>query len=184
VFVDCGAFDGDTIRSFLNLRGERFGQIIAFEPDPKNYAALTSYVAGLPEGVKGRIQLHRAGTSLRREKVCFSATGNMGAVITAAGEIEIDCVPLDEALAGQFPSYIKMDIEGVEPDALAGAAGVIREHAPVLAICVYHRQDHIWRIPLQIRALRNDYEFFLRRYQEECWDVVCYAVPRGRLRRS
>jgi FkbM family methyltransferase len=181
VFVDCGAFDGDTIRSFLQLCGERFGEVIAFEPDPANFERLTGYVAQLPASVRGRIELHRAGTGLRCEKLRFTATGNMGAAISANGEVEIDCVALDKALADRRPSYIKIDIEGAEPDALSGAAHVIGTHAPVLAICVYHRQDHIWRIPLLIRALRQDYRFFLRRYQEECWDVVCYAIPRGRV---
>jgi FkbM family methyltransferase len=184
VFVDCGAFDGDTVRAFLKSRGERFRRVVAFEPDPKNYEALSEYVSGLPERVSDRIDLHRTGTGLRRETVRFSATGNMGAAITPGGEIEITCVPLDEVLADLPPTYIKMDIEGAEPDALAGAAELIRRHSPVLAICVYHRQDHIWQIPLQISALHSGYEFFLRRYSEECWDVVCYAVPRSRRRHA
>jgi FkbM family methyltransferase len=182
VFVDCGAFDGDTVRAFLKSRGERFRRVVAFEPDPKNFEALSQYVAGLPERVSDRIDLHRTGTGLRRETVRFSATGNMGAAIAAGGEIEITCVPLDEVLADLPPTYLKMDIEGAEPDALAGAAELIRRHSPALAICVYHRQDHIWRIPLQISALHGSYDFFLRRYSEECWDVVCYAIPRSRRR--
>lgn len=182
VFVDCGAFDGDTIRSFLQLRGEHFGQIIAFEPDPANFDRLSGYIAQLPAKIRERAELHRAATGLRGEKLRFTATGNMGAAISACGDVEIDCVALDTALADRPPTYIKMDIEGAEPDALAGAAHLIGAHAPVLAICVYHRQDHPWRIPLLIRAVRQDYQFFLRRYQEECWDVVCYAIPRNRVR--
>jgi FkbM family methyltransferase len=181
VFVDCGAFDGDTLRSFLHIRGERFGQVIAFEPDPANFDRLTSYVTQLPEGIRSRMALHQAATGLRCEKLRFTATGNMGAAISTGGDVEIDCVSLDKALAGRAPTYLKMDIEGAEPDALAGAAHVIGTHAPVLAICVYHRQDHLWRIPLLIRALQQDYRFYLRRYQEDCWDVVCYAIPRTRV---
>jgi FkbM family methyltransferase len=181
VFVDCGAFDGDTIRSFLQLRGERFDQVIGFEPDPANFERLRAYVEQLPDTVRNRIELHRAATGLHCEKLRFTATGNMGAAISASGDVEIDCVALDKALAGRRPSYLKMDIEGAEPDALSGAAHIIGAHAPVLAICVYHRQDHIWRIPLLIRALHQDYRFYLRRYQEECWDVVCYAIPRSRV---
>jgi FkbM family methyltransferase len=181
VFVDCGAFDGDTVRSFLNLRGERFGQVIAFEPDPANFGQLARCICAMPSRIRKRFELHQAGVGLRREKVRFVATGNMGAAISASGEMEIDCVSLDEALAGRAPTYLKMDIEGAEPHALAGSAHVIGKHAPALAICVYHRQDHLWRIPLLIQALHQGYEFYLRRYQEECWDVVCYAIPRSRL---
>ena len=180
-FVDCGAYDGDTIRSFLTHRANRFRGIIAFEPDPVNFGHLSRYVVGLPAATRQRIELHQAGTGLRREKVRFAATGNTGAAISESGELEIDCVPLDHVLAGRTPSYIKMDIEGAEPDALAGAAHSISSGAPILAICVYHRQDHLWRIPLLIRALQQDYQFFLRRHLEECWEVVCYAIPRHRL---
>jgi FkbM family methyltransferase len=183
-FVDCGAFDGDTIRSFLDVRSQRFARIMAFEPDPTNFERLTAWVTDLPPATRERITLQRAATGPCREKLRFAATGDMGAAISHMGEVEIDAVSLDEALAGQAPTYIKMDIEGAEPGALRGAAKLIGQHAPVLAICVYHCQNHIWRIPLQIHALCKDYTFFLRRYQEECWDVVCYAIPPGRLRRS
>ena len=50
----------------------------------------------------------------------------------------------------------------------------------MLAICVYHKQDHLWRIPLLLREW-HEYAFFLRPHNEEGWDLVCYAVPRARL---
>ena len=85
------------------------------------------------------------------------------------------------ALEELGPTFIKLDIEGFEIDALHGGRKTIERNAPVLAICVYHRQDHLWRIPLLLSELRNDYAFFLRPHNEEGWDLVCYAVPRARL---
>ena len=38
------------------------------------------------------------------------------------------------------------------------------------------------RIPLLLREWRNDYALFLRPHNEEGWDLVCYAVPRARLK--
>jgi len=81
------------------------------------------------------------------------------------------------------PTFIKLDIEGYEIEALRGARGVIDRAAPVLAVCVYHLQDHLWRIPLLLREWRSDYALFLRPHNEEGWDLVCYAVPRARLSR-
>jgi N6-adenosine-specific RNA methylase IME4 len=75
-----------------------------------------------------------------------------------------------------------MDIEGAEPEALRGATQTIREFAPRLAVSAYHKPDHLWRIPEQLLALRNDFEIFLRPHNEECWDTVCYALPAGRPR--
>jgi hypothetical protein len=51
----------------------------------------------------------------------------------------------------------------------------------VIAVCVYHTQDHLWRIPLLLKSWRDDYALFLRPHNEEGWDLVCYAVPRARL---
>ena len=92
-------------------------------------------------------------------------------------------------IAGQTGNPVQMDIEGFELEALAGAAEVIRRCRPILAVTVYHHGDHLWKVPLAIAQAANpefeggahqDYSFFLRSYQSEFWETVCYAVPRGR----
>ncbi len=181
VFVDCGAFDGDTLKSFLNRRGERFKGFIALEPDPVNFQKLESYVSTLDNRLKNRITLSRLAAAAEQGKLYFEATGTAAATVSATGTLAVDCAPLDEILNGLQPTYIKMDIEGGEPDALLGAQTVIRQTAPILAICVYHRQNHLWQIPLFIQPLSDQYCFFLRSHNEEGWDLVLYAVPRARL---
>lgn len=74
-----------------------------------------------------------------------------------------------------------MDIEGSEPDALAGCSRIIAVNSPVLSICVYHLQNHLWAVPLQMKALLGDSRFFLRSHVHESWDLVCYAIPSYRL---
>ena len=54
--------------------------------------------------------------------------------ISSNGTIEVNVAPLDELLQSVSPSYIKMDIEGAEPEALEGAVGIIRKNLPILAI--------------------------------------------------
>jgi hypothetical protein len=85
------------------------------------------------------------------------------------------------ALTGVIPTFIKMDIEGAEPRALAGACETIRKHAPFLAICVYHELEHLWQIPLAIKAIREDYQIFLRRHAADHWETVCYGRPIQRI---
>ena len=75
-----------------------------------------------------------------------------------------------------------MDIEGAELDALEGARRSIQTHRPILSICVYHKQDDLWRIPLFIHALVEDYRLFLRPHEVDGKELVCYAVPLNRLR--
>ena len=77
-----------------------------------------------------------------------------------------------------------MDIEGAELDAIEGSQRVIEEDRPVLALCVYHTQDHLWKVPLAVKEIHEEYRFFLRPHMQECWDTVCYAVPPDRIQLS
>jgi FkbM family methyltransferase len=183
VFVDCGAYDGDTLQLFLSESGAVFREIVAIEPDPANFASLRENTARMPGADRQAIHVLHAATGARAETVCLKAEGTKSSVIGPGG-IAVDCVTLDSALNGIVPTYLKMDIEGAEVDSLIGAANTIRNHTPVLAICCYHSQDHLWKIPLLIQSLNPNYRFFLRPHDLEMWDLVCYAIPVGRLKHS
>ncbi len=176
VFVDCGAFDGDTVQLFLKESGEKFRAIVAIEPDPANFAHLRENAARMPGADRQAIQVLHAATGARTEKVRLMAEGTKSSVI-GAGDVEVDCVTLDTVLTSPVPTYLKMDIEGAEVDTLTGASRIVRDHTPVLAICCYHSQDHLWKIPLLIHSLNPDYRFYLRPHDLEMWDLVCYAIP-------
>ena len=53
----------------------------------------------------------------------------------------------------------------------------------MLAVCLYHKPEDLWDLPLLIRALGPGYSLYLRRYSDERWETVCYAVPPDRLKR-
>jgi FkbM family methyltransferase len=176
VFVDCGAFDGDSIQLFLQESGGHFSRILAFEPDVRNFARLSEKIGSAPS-----ITLRHAATGPNDGRVHLVADGTAASSIGETGE-EVDCVTLDAALDGCSPTYLKMDIEGAELDALAGASRIIATESPVLAICCYHRQDHLWKIPLFIHSLNCGYRFYLRPHDRETFDLVCYAIPPHRAR--
>jgi FkbM family methyltransferase len=178
-FVDCGAFDGDTIQEFLKRSKSSFERIIAIEPDPANCIALEARVSALPVETQKKIQVIQSAVGSKRALVTFNATGTAGSSF-GNGSYVVKCAPLDELLDDAKPTFIKMDIEGAEPDALLGARSIIERDCPVLAICLYHAQEHLWQVPLLIQSLNSKYDFFLRRYADECWELVCYAVPKNR----
>jgi FkbM family methyltransferase len=172
IFVDCGAYDGDTIAEFRRATGDHFARIVAFEPDPDNFTALKSAISGNP-----RIALQPYATGVRRETVRFTASGTSSR-ISSSGNCEVQVIPLDEALDGVVPTYMKFDIEGSEPDALEGGCKTITRHRPKMAVCVYHVPDHLWRIPLRLAELLPDSRFTLRTYCGDGFECVCYCVPR------
>jgi FkbM family methyltransferase len=181
VFVDCGAYDGDSIRSFLDQPKKSFEKVYSFEPDPANFRKLEKEVSLRPE--RESITLQCAAVGAHSGTVTFSGDGNEASSV-GKGNTVVNCVTLDEALSGAEPTYIKMDIEGAELDALNGSRGIIQRHSPVLAICSYHVQNHLWKIPLLIQSINPNYSFFLRPHLLEGWDLVCYAIPESRLAKS
>jgi FkbM family methyltransferase len=182
VFVDCGAYDGDTIASFLEVSGGRFDAIVAFEPDPLAAIRLQQLVQGLVTRVRDRIQIEHKAVGAVEGPVSFEGAGTPESRISEAGALTVESTTIDAALRDLAPTFIKMDIEGAEEDALLGAAESIRAHRPVLAICIYHRQAHLYRLPSLIGRLSPDYSFFLRRRGPD-GDLVCFAIPNERRRR-
>lgn len=180
VFVDCGAYDGDTIRNVLHNKWVSFKKIVAFEPDPANFQKLEQFATSLPINTRNRLLLYQLAIGEKKGKVQFEAIGTESSSI-GFGDFEVDCISLDEILTNEKPTFIKMDIEGSEINALIGAKNIIQKELPILAICVYHRQDDVWRIPSLIRSYSDQYRFFLRPHLLEVWDLVCYAIPSCRL---
>lgn len=181
VFVDCGAFDGDSLRDLLARRGNALGGFVGLEPDPQNFARLSACVAALPPELREKIAVHPLAVASEGGSIKFCATASPGSSVAADGEIEVECVALDTLAAELHPTFIKMDVEGNELDALMGARRILERDRPILAICLYHKPEDLWQIPLFIKSAVPDYRLFLGRYAEDCWELVCYAVPGPRL---
>ena len=180
VFVDCGAFDGDSLNSFLRSCHFTFESVIAFEADALNYRKLGSFIRTLPTHIQGKIKPMNCAVGARTGVVHFDSIGAAGSQIAEGGAVQVECYRLDDLLANYCPTHIKMDIEGAEYDTLMGAREVISKCRPVLAICVYHTPNDLWRIPLLIRDIVPNYRFHLRMYEGDGWQTVAYAIPAER----
>ncbi|MGC1784916.1 MAG: FkbM family methyltransferase [Acidobacteriaceae bacterium] len=182
VFVDCGAFDGDTIRSVI-YEQRQFARIEAIEADSHSFARLAEYVATLEPQLHNKIRVHQCAIGSRQGPVRFEDTGRVDSKISDVGQIVVDMVPLDVMFEWKSVSMIKMDIEGGEFDALLGAQQVTQRDRPILAICVYHCQEDIWRLPLLMQRLCPEYRMYLRAYRGDGIQTVAYAVPPERILR-
>jgi FkbM family methyltransferase len=178
VVVDCGAYDGDTLASWLGARGATFARYVALEPDPASRARLAQMVGDLPTDVAGRVTVLPWAVASHAGTAAFSTTGTAASALGDDGGTVVDCRRLDDVLRTlEPPTFVKMDIEGAELDALEGGRAVLASAGPLLAISAYHVQDHLWRLPLAVHELVPGHRLALRPHNEEGWDLVLYAVP-------
>jgi len=179
--ADCGAFDGDTLRDFLDILGpERLRSWQAFEPDMQNFLALERFVGTLPADLKARVHCRNVAVGEDGGTLRLSDDGTEASRVCACGGAKVPCLSLDEAFSERPCSFIKMDIEGHEAQALRGAAGCMRANAPALAVSVYHRPDDFFRIPRLVAALAPTHRpgMSLLRYGAYFYDAVLFATAR------
>lgn len=160
VLVDVGAYVGDSILSYVSMYGTDYKKIYAYEITPDSCFQLKNNV--------NKYSLHdviirQKGAGSKKDKMFL--TGNLTDTsanrINKTGGQEIEIVRLEDDL-DDIPTFIKMDIEGAEKDALLGLEGIIKEYTPKLAICTYHGYDDIWMIPKMIYEMNSNYKFYMR----------------------
>lgn len=173
VYVDGGAYDGDSIRLFIDRVGGKFSRVLGFEPDTNTHQRLKANFADDP-----RIEPVNKGLYSREDTLYFDNAGTRGSIITGdrGGGIEIPVTSLDKILNGDRVTFIKMNIEGAELEALHGAENAITRCRPRLAISAYHRSSDLWQVPFLIRELRPDYNLYMRQHDGGVIETVCYAL--------
>lgn len=175
-FVDCGAFDGDTLTGLIEAEVP-IEAIAAFEPDPENFGKLARFVNANDNKLGGNVELWPCGVYSSTTQLSFASGKGEAGQLLPEGNAMIQRVALDEVIPRFRPSLIKMDIESAEYDALLGARQIIKQDHPALAICVYHRPAHIWQIPMLIQSWNCGYRFYLRSHGFNGFDLVMYAIP-------
>lgn len=172
VFIDCGAYDGDTAISFIEALKEQkvgtYDSIISFEPDEENFRKMCA------RNIDKHVCLKK-GVSDKTGRMSFDSADASG-VITSDGKSFVEIDTIDHVLGDKKATFIKMDIEGAELDALKGAKHIIQKYKPVLAICIYHKKCDLFEIPEYIGTLVPEYNFYIRAYCDNCNELVLYAV--------
>ena len=194
LFLDLGAYDGDTVREFQALCHGAYRAVYAFEPDPKNYAKLTAWAASYAAAHPGAGPVHcvPAAAGAAPGTVVFHAGGGRQSSLldTGAGlaggrrrrpkETELAVESVDHVLGTARLDYAKLDVEGVEAEALdgmrdhltAGAAGQL----PKLLIAAYHHDEDIFRLPLHLWRLQPAYRIWLRKHPYvPAWEINLFA---------
>jgi len=148
--IDCGGYTGDTAELFIEKGAKA---VAVFEPGMKDFMKMSDNLNRfkLPE-----LYLFPLAVSHQRHVA--------------------ESIAIDEVLKNFRPTFIKMDIEGDELNALKGAEDTIKRYRPSLAICVYHRINHIWDIPLLLDSWNLGYKFHLKCHNSFTMETVLYAT--------
>lgn len=171
VFIDAGAHDGDTILSFIKWCNGKYKKIIAFEPDAEN---CNKVVKTLSDNGIENVVLKKFGLWDKNKIIGFDNKGTSSSKIDIKGNSQINVCKLDDVI-NEKVTFIKMDIEGAELNALKGSAETIRKYKPKLAICVYHKNEDFFEIPYFIHSLVPEYKLYLRHHSWSIYETVLYA---------
>jgi FkbM family methyltransferase len=172
-YFDCGAFTGDTIAGFLDAVGGSYRHIWAAEPDRSNCEQLAKYV---DEAKLADVDIINKGIYAYAGKLPFRENGTMLSRISEDAENYIEVDTIDHITGGAPVTYIKMDVEGAELQALKGAEQTIRDHRPVLGISIYHKRRDLIDIPRYIKEIVPEYRFRFRVHKKLAIDTVLYAT--------
>ena len=169
-FLDLGAYNGDTVLDFVS-RVKAYSNIIAVEPDTKTFNKLLNNTANLK--------------NIKCKNICISnftgeapfgmKHGRNSKAFT--GETKAEFSTVDALLKGDKATYIKIDIEGEELNAIYGASQTIAEFSPKMLISCYHKTEDIITIPKAVLKFNENYKLYMRHFHSlPAWDTNYYFV--------
>ena len=174
VFVDLGAFNGDTVEDFIKIYGDNYKKIYAYEMTEQSMRELKERVKNYPRIIyeqkavsdevgMGSIKIHEISTSSNQLE------------LEEIGEIEVTSLDND---INEKITMIKMDIEGSELKALKGAENHIIKDKPKLLLSVYHGYEELLTLWEYLEKLNLSYHYYLRYYGGPIFptEIVLFAI--------
>lgn len=175
VYVDLGAYNGDTVAEFVEVAGS-YREICALEPDKKNYKKCLKNTEHLVN-----INCLNKGIWLEDTVLQFASKAGRNSSLNAkAGFKEVEVTSLDslqESVLQSPATYVKMDVEGAEKQALLGGKNMIAAHKPKLLVSAYHRNEDMFYLINLIKDLNPKYKIYLKHHPYiPAWDTNIYAL--------
>lgn len=170
-FIDLGAYNGDTIREFLKYTNNKYKEIIAFEPDIKNFTKLNNFIK---DNDLQNITTYNVASNINDESIIFGAKSSRGSSFSSEG-IEIKAKSVDSLEIAV--SLLKMDVEGFERQTLLGAKNTLVKYKPKLNIAAYHRNEDFFSLINLIKDINPEYKIYLRHHPYiPAWDTNIYCI--------
>lgn len=181
VFLDCGAYVGDTIEQYISKK-PTFKKIIAFEPDRKNFNAMLARIErlrtewGIPQE---KIVIENLGVGKKQDRQFITSGNGNGSLISNDGDAMVDIVSIDEYVRERI-DFIAADVESFEYDMLIGATNTLCKYRPLVAVSIYHNAMDMFQIPLCLLKMVPEYALKVKHNTVTYDDTILYAfLPRS-----
>ncbi|WP_417762008.1 FkbM family methyltransferase [Shewanella sp.] len=185
IYIDGGAWQGDTVLDLKALCGNEL-EIHSFEPDESNCKILKENIAKqeLSNCFVVKKALWNQKSTLQfvtSNEAVHSMQSRVSVTEDSQQVTEVPTTTLDDYCLelNRHPTYLKLDIEGAEPQAIEGAKNLLRNHGPKLAISAYHEPNQLWQLIEQISEYNPNYKFWFVHHSQQLFESVIYAMVKN-----
>lgn len=176
-YVDLGAYNGDTILEFLETTSNQYNRIIGLEPNSKNFKRLIKNTVNVEN-----LEVYNYASWNKKDTLLFSSgAGRMSTIQNDTSNVkvkEVQAINVDSLFenSADMPTFLKMDVEGAEKNTIIGCQNIIKNGCK-MAVSLYHRNEDIFSIPLQIHDLNKNLKFYIRKQLYiPAWETNLYCT--------
>jgi FkbM family methyltransferase len=170
VIINGGAAFGNETDYFVSKVGCQ-GKVFNFDPN----------ISDSEESKNGVLINHSSVLWKKSSEVSFKMDGSRSMIVEDDKDNQsVSSVSIDDFIKFQQLNrldFIKLDVEGAEPEALFGGVESIRKFRPQIAVSIYHKLEQFFEIPLYLNEQLSDYRFHIEFYNPYCIDTILYAIP-------
>jgi len=175
-YVDCGAYNGDTIELFKSYYRSFNGKIYAFEPDKNNYEALVKKMGDATD-----TYLFNKGVWDSETTLVFHEGEGQRSEVSYDGNIKIDVISLDEAIGeNEKIAYVKIGMGNAER-VLSGMERMIQQNMPIISMLSLYSLQDLYSLPLILNKFSKEgkkYKVYLRHHSKTSSGLLFYyAIP-------
>lgn len=136
-------------------------EVICFEPDKYNTKVLEKNLKEIKQKhSEFNYNVIQAAMWKEKSELQFESGADYASKLENTGKEVVKAEKIDDILSELYPekkvTFIKMDIEGAEPESLEGARISIERYHPTLSICIYHTDEQMISI---IEDIRKKYPY-------------------------
>ena len=157
LFIDAGAFIGDSALSFLPFNP---GMILSFEPSAPMFDILQKNHDRIKE-LNEKCEIYQLALGENSEDLHFCDDLFSSCHEDSSSTLTVKQTTLDEFISKYDApvGLIKADIEGMGLKMIRGAEQTIRRDLPILSIAVYHCPEEMFGIPEILKSWGLKYTF-------------------------